>query len=126
MTDGGQRRTDFFEPVRGWRIWRRGAGEEIDGGKRRGAERERPAAVVHDHRDAPPDYVEPVVAWRVWRVVKFKQRFFLASVMNNVVWMPGDALDARCLAFIPTDRHRSPHPACHCGVYASTRDSVDW
>jgi len=36
MTDGGQRRTDFFEPVRGWRIWRRGAGEEIDGGKRGG------------------------------------------------------------------------------------------
>jgi len=125
------KRSDFFEPVRGWQVWRRGAKRSVDDGLSReeaelgqhpGAELERGALRASD----APDFVDPVIGWRVWRVVRCKGRFYLASAFNNIVWVPGSSLDARCLSFVRVARHRSPDVACHCGVYASTRDALDW
>jgi len=128
---GRPKRSDFFEPVRGWQIWRRGAKrsvddglsrEETDHGEHPGAE---PApAGLHTMR--APDFVDPVIGWRVWRVVRCKGRFYLASAFNNIVWVPGSSLDARCLSFVRVARHSSPDVTCHCGVYAATRDALDW
>ena len=76
--------------------------------------------------DGAPDYVDPVLGWRVWRVVRCKGQYLLASLFNNVVWVPGEALDARCFAIIRVPRHTSPDLKCHCGVYAARREAIDW
>ncbi len=128
MTSKGARgRSDFFEPVRGWRVWRRGTKRYVSNGPLdAAAPAVRPDATFAEHEHAAPDYVDPVLGWRVWRVVRCKGRYLLASLFNNVVWMPGEALDARCFAIIRLPRHSSPDLKCHCGVYAARRDAVDW
>ncbi len=130
MTDGSSRgRSDFFEPVRGWRVWRRGAKRNVTGGPPQAAvaEAERPGAEATDGTwPAAPDYLEPVLGWRIWRVVKCKGRYVLASLFNNVVWVPGTALDARCFAIVRLFGHRAPDEKCHCGIYAARREAIDW
>jgi hypothetical protein len=128
---GRPKRSDFFEPVRGWQIWRRGAKRSVEGGLSR-AETDRAERPGAGHAPGAlyssdaPDFVDPVIGWRVWRVVRCKGRFYLASAFNNIVWVPGSSLDARCLSFVRVARHASPDVTCHCGVYAATRDALDW
>ena len=124
MNGGSPRgRSDFFEPVRGWRVWRRGAKRHVS--TVRAGDPADHATPLGDG-DVAPDYVDPVLGWRVWRVVKCKGQYLLASLFNNVVWVPGEALDARCFAIIRLPRHTSPDLKCHCGVYAARREAIDW
>lgn len=110
---------DFFEPVIGCRIWRRGARDLFRA--------DAAAAQAHprDTRLAAPDYFEPVVGWRVWRVVRYRGRYLLASLFVNVAWPPGAALEAACHHFI-RQTHRPPEESCHCGIYATQLAQIDW
>src|SRR4051794_20561913 len=120
--NGATNRSDFFEPVYGLQVWRRASKRGVTRGRdgeTAAGEREYDAAV------AAPDFVEPVMGWRIWRAIKCDGSYVLASLFNNIVWVPGKSLDARCLAVGGT-RHRSPDPECRCGVYAAHCDALDW
>jgi hypothetical protein len=126
MSDAADaKRSDFFEPVPGWRLWRR----DVRASVARGWADHAPGA-PHGPRvassGATPDFVEPIVGWRVWRVVTCGGQHVLASVCNNVAWVPGQALEARCLSFASMLPHASPDVGCRCGVYAWKREAVDW
>jgi hypothetical protein len=113
---------DFFEPVPGWRIWRRSARRQLESFEP--APRRLQASNVSD---AAPDYLEPVIGWRVWRLVKFRRRYLLGSLFNNIAWFPGAALDAHCLQEAPRSRrHAAPDEKCYCGIYASRHEAIDW
>jgi hypothetical protein len=111
-------RPDFYEPVLGWRIWRR-----RDGGLFEGATDARLAPLVPG---AAPDYVEPVAAWRVWRIVERRGRMLLASMYVNVAWPSRRALVAQCHQFTVgwPQPHDAPYEACTCGIYATPLDRV--
>lgn len=118
-----RRRSDFYEPFPGWQVWRRGARREINGGR---LGEVAAGTSVGVRSGQAPDFVEPVIGWRYWRVVKCRGSFYLSSLFNNIAWAPGVPIDAHCLAFVRAAKHPSPSPTCHCGVYASRRDAVDW
>ncbi len=117
----GRTSGDFFEPVLGWRIWRRDAKRQVTIG-----------AAAADATVAPsvglgaPDYIEPVVGWRIWRVVRCRGQYLLGSLFNRVAWFPETALDAQCFQSIIRSRsHDAPSVKCHCGIYAAQRDTID-
>src|SRR5581483_12340293 len=58
MTSKGARgRSDFFEPVRGWRVWRRGTKRYVSNGPLdAAAPAVRPDATFAEHEHAAPDY----------------------------------------------------------------------
>jgi len=118
---------DFVEPIHGWRIWRRTTKRYLRSSWLGGASALDDEPANDDELTATaPDYVEPVIGWRIWRAVKCDGQYVLASLFNNIVWVPGKSLDARCLSLISVAQHRSPDPKCHCGVYAARRESIDW
>jgi hypothetical protein len=79
-----------------------------------------------------PDLAEPIEAWRVWRVVQSGERLLLASVVQETIWQPREALRATCLrrtvrAISRVRRrpaHEPPEEGCSCGVYAAGLEFV--
>jgi hypothetical protein len=78
---------------------------------------------------AAPDLIAPVIAFRAWRVVGER----LLSPIIPVRW-EGRVMQAEChpvqqrimlghQGWLAED-HPSPHPACHCGIYAYHRPGV--
>jgi hypothetical protein len=112
-------RPDFYEPLIGWRLWRRREGELFP---ERPAEARSPAIVP----GSAPDYVEPVTAWRVWRIVERRGRFLLASIYVNVAWPSRLPLEAQCHQFTVgwPQPHEAPHEVCTCGIYATPLERV--
>ena len=112
---------DFFEPILGWRIWRRDAKRQVTIGATVAE-----ATVAPDVEIRAPDYTDPVVGWRIWRVVRCRGQYLLGSLFNRVAWFPETALEAQCFQSIIRSRaHRSPDLRCHCGIYAAQRDTID-
>jgi hypothetical protein len=117
----GRSSGDFFEPILGWRIWRREAKRQVTIGTA-AAE----AAAVPDVEITAPDYTDPVIGWRIWRVVRCRGQYLLGSLFNRVAWFPESALDAQCFqSLIRSRAHHSPELKCHCGIYAAQRDTID-
>jgi hypothetical protein len=117
----GRSSGDFFEPILGWRIWRRDAKRQVTIGAT-----DAQAAVAPDVEVRAPDYTDPVVGWRIWRVVRCRGQYLLGSLFNRVAWFPETALEAQCFQSIIRSRaHRSPDLRCHCGIYAAQRDTID-
>jgi hypothetical protein len=113
--------SDFFEPVIGWRIWRRSAKRHVTSGAAVAQ-----AAAAHASSSGAPDYTDPVVGWRIWRVLRCNGQYVLGSLFNNVAWFPETRLDARCFQAIRVRSHESPDPKCRCGIYAAHHDALDW
>ena len=112
---------DFFEPILGWRIWRRDAKRQVTIGA---AAAEATVAPSVDVR--APDYIDPVLGWRIWRVVRCRRQYLLGSLFNRVAWFPESALEAQCFQSILRRRsHVAPDPKCHCGIYAAKADTID-
>lgn len=44
-----------------------------------------------------PDYFEPIVGWRAWSAVNQRQEGALKSLVNGYYWMPGKAVQCRCM-----------------------------
>lgn len=76
---------------------------------------------------ADPDptlYIEPTVGVRSWRWDASRKR--LISLMNEIVWEPGEPLKATCSkahatpapGSVAAAAHDVPVKACTCGVYA--------
>ena len=68
---------------------------------------------------ATPDAFEPVRAWRVWIAARHAGAHRLQSVVHRYVWVPGEAVVARCLTSAGTTgmQHDAPERTCRCGVY---------
>jgi hypothetical protein len=80
-----------------------------------------------------PDYAEPLEAWRVWRVVRSNGEFSLGSVVQRILWRPGETFSAACLRprrllrrFRRTTEHDAPEPACECGIYGATLECAGY
>ena len=113
---------DFYEPVPGWRIWRRSAKRHAGG--------VRAAHVTHasppGDESRAPDFIEPIVGWRAWRVMKCRDHYLLGSLFNNVAWYPATPLHAQCFPTIRGSLHRSPGEKCRCGIYAARHEAIEW
>jgi hypothetical protein len=59
-----------------------------------------------------PDAIEPITALRVWRADLFLR---LHSLNDEVQWQPDEWAVAHC----PWTKHKAPHEACTCGLYAA-------
>ena len=105
----GRSSGDFFEPILGWRIWRRDAKRQVTIGVAPAEAGATPDIALH-----APDYTDPVLGWRIWRVVRCRGQYLLGSLFNRVAWFPEAALDAQCFQSIIRSRaHHSPDLKCH-------------
>lgn len=68
-----------------------------------------------------PDGITPVEGWRWWKTgtsyMKGDDAIYLRSVFISRMWLPGQAVDARC-GPPRRRRHDAPNPECFCGLYA--------
>jgi hypothetical protein len=113
---------DFYEPLPGWRIWRRNAKRHVSGVHAAHVTRAPPPV---DEAQAP-DFTEPIIGWRAWRVMKYRDQYLLGSLFNNVAWFPATPLHAQCFPTISGSVHRSPAETCRCGIYAARHEAIEW
>jgi DNA-binding CsgD family transcriptional regulator len=64
-----------------------------------------------------PDYVTPITGYRAWRWNwgGWNPHSAPLKSFNDEWWSPGRAMTAICVVH---ERHRAPHAACTCGIYA--------
>jgi hypothetical protein len=73
-----------------------------------------------------PDAIEPLVGYREWHAwTGVDGKPILLSLYRPSIWPYAEPMSAKCLKNDlglwmrePVGEHRSPDPACQCGVYA--------